>query len=142
MRAMLHERLLDLDTSPQISPVTVLFFGCRSKSQDDLFGEEWRSSTIGISFQSGVSVVTAYSRDQSHKIYVTHKLKEFSAQVWDVINRGGFIFLSGSAKRMPQDVKRTLVAIVMENTGTTDLEAAKYVANLEKQGRYVAEVWS
>ena len=86
--------------------------------------------------------MTAYSRDQQQKIYVTHKLREHSAQVWDVIRRGGYIFLSGSAKRMPQDVKRTLVAIIMENNGMTDVDATKYIADLEKHGRYVAEVWS
>ena len=96
----------------------------------------------GMPFHDGVSVLTAYSRDQPQKVYVTHKLKEFSSQVWDVIQRGGYIFLSGSAKRMPQDVKRTLMAIVAENAGMTNVEAAKYVATLEKQGRYIAEVWS
>lgn len=142
MRAMLHERMLDTDSKSDKAPVTVLFFGCRSRNQDDLFEPEWQSADLSSPFKNGVSIIKAYSRDQTHKIYVTHKLKEHSAEVWEVLQRGGIIYISGSAKRMPQDVKNTLMEIVIENTGLSRQDASKWMASLEKQGRYVTEVWS
>jgi len=88
----------------------ITVFGCRHKSKDFLYEAEL------INYKNE-GVIThlwvAFSRDQNEKVYVQHKLLEDSAIVWDYIhNKNASIFISGSANRMPQDVRLAFKDII------------------------------
>jgi sulfite reductase alpha subunit-like flavoprotein len=82
--------------SPQASPPrtgsTVLFFGCRKRQSDFLYECEWRpNSAADADFYSdregNISVITAFSRDQESKLYVTHKIRTHADLVWQALEQ-------------------------------------------------------
>ena len=52
------------------------------------------------------------------------------------------MFVAGSAKNMPKDVRAALTDVVSRNAGLSAEEAASYVLKLERSGRYIVEAWS
>ena len=114
----------------------ILIFGCRSKLNDFYYENDWK----GL---SNVSVWPAFSRDQSQKIYVQHKMIERGAELWKLIHdEGAFIYLSGNAKRIPVDIEDALVTIFKEHGGLDPSDANAYLSNLRRAGRFQEECWS
>lgn len=52
------------------------------------------------------------------------------------------MFISGSAKNMPSDVRKALKGVIMSHGLKSDDEANAIISSLEKKGRYVVEAWS
>lgn len=72
---------------------TILYFGCRKRSEDFLYEDELleyeKNGTL-------TKLYLAFSRDQAHKIYVTHLLRNNMKEVWDVIGeRNGHLYICG-----------------------------------------------
>ena len=61
-----------------------LYFGCRNEAGDFLYRDEWQALKSGGALGS---VVTAFSRDQECKVYVTHRLREHGNQVWQLLQQ-------------------------------------------------------
>ena len=90
LRAMLQERIHEQDTNQNL-----LIFGNRSRALDFLYSDEWKSYE-----DSGkLRMLTAFSRDQPHKIYVQDRLKSVGDTIWRWIHVGGVIFLCGYAAK-------------------------------------------
>lgn len=71
---------------------TILYFGCRKQKEDFLYEDELRE----FEKSALLKLYCAFSRDQPHKVYVTHLLKQNADEVWDVIgNRAGHIYVCG-----------------------------------------------
>ncbi|XP_067662793.1 NADPH-dependent diflavin oxidoreductase 1-like [Haliotis asinina] len=117
----------------------VLFFGCRSQSADYYCGREWEE----LSGRGLLQVLTAFSRDQEHKVYVQHLIRDNAALVWDLLdNHQAWFFIAGNAKRMPDDVKEALQDVVMSAGGRNATEAAEYITQMEAKKHYQVEAWS
>ncbi len=84
---------------------------------------------------------TAFSRDQSHKVYVQHRMREQGADLWRWLEDGAFLYVCGDAQRMARDVDGALKAIVAERGGMSAERAAEHVAGLAKAGRYCRDVY-
>ncbi|XP_072096676.1 NADPH-dependent diflavin oxidoreductase 1 isoform X2 [Mobula birostris] len=70
-----------------------LFFGCRGKSKDFFCQAEWED----LQHKGLLSLFTAFSRDQDHKIYVQHRIKENGAVVWDLIgSKKAYFYIAGT----------------------------------------------
>lgn len=120
-----------------------LFYGCRYKAEDFLFKEELEIFKKNGILDKKNGIVTAFSRDQDEKIYVTHKLKEYSDLVYDlIVNKGCFIFVSGSAKNMPNDVLMTLEEIVSKGGNIHYTIAKEYFNSLKNKNHFIMEIWS
>ena len=52
------------------------------------------------------------------------------------------MLISGSAKRMPQDVVQAFVEILQTHGGATEEEAKAYISAMERARRLVIEAWS
>ena len=112
-----------------------VFFGSRSESKDFYFREDWEA-------MPEVTLLTAFSRDQEEKVYVQHLIKKNGELVVDlIVKRGGWFLVAGNAKRMPDEVRETLRAVVSKHFGSED-EGERYVARMEVEGRYQTETWS
>jgi sulfite reductase alpha subunit-like flavoprotein len=61
---------------------SLLFFGCRNELGDYYYREE-----LGDFVQHGVllPVVTAFSRDQAKKVYVSQRIRENAQLVWKML---------------------------------------------------------
>ncbi|KAI9336219.1 hypothetical protein DFJ73DRAFT_850762 [Zopfochytrium polystomum] len=118
-----------------------LFTGFRGRKSDFLFEEDWNA----MAASGGLRVFPAFSRDQEEKEYIQHKLLREKTVVWDVIERGGFLYLSGNAKNIPKSIADALVSIVRELGGpslASEAAAQELVGELEKSRRYQTECWS
>lgn len=114
--------------------------------------------------QSPLDVITAFSRDQQAKVYVQDRIREHSALVWEFLReRHATVVVCGSSGQMPKAVRQALVDALVEQgqirrddtkgpLGEADDEsgqehiadhdaAEKYLARLEKEGRYKQETW-
>ena len=84
---------------------------------------------------------TAFSRDQSQKVYVQHRLREKGAEIWSWLQDGAYLYLCGDAERMAPDVDAALAAIAEEHGGLSKEAAAEYMANLRAVKRYRRDVY-
>jgi len=73
-------------------------------------------------------VLTAFSRDNEDgsKNYVQHAIKQNKQLLQPLIEKGGFIFVSGRAKLMPKSVEKAFVEVA----------GAEVVASMKQTKRY------
>jgi sulfite reductase (NADPH) flavoprotein alpha-component len=132
-RAFLEERRA---TAPDSK--NWLFFGDQHVATDFLYQEE-----LETMFSEGVltHLDTAFSRDQSEKIYVQNRMLENAARLWEWIGNGAHIYVCGDAKRMAKDVDAALLQIVREQGELTDEAAQAFVNQLKSEKRYQRDVY-
>lgn len=115
-----------------------LFFGERSEQTDFLYCNELREMR-----DSGhlTRLDTAFSRDQSHKIYVQDRVVEHGAQFWSWLQDDARIYVCGDATYMAKDVDAALHMVVEKHGGMNAEDAQEYVAKLHEEGRYHRDVY-
>ncbi|OCB45258.1 sulfite reductase subunit alpha [Mycobacterium vulneris] len=115
-----------------------LFFGDRRRATDFLYGEE----LTGFA-QSGTltRLDVAFSRDQETKVYVQHRMRENSAELFSWLQDGAHLYVCGDADRMAKDVDAALHEIVAESGGMDADAAHAYVNDLIKTHRYLRDVY-
>ncbi|OAL27049.1 hypothetical protein AYO20_09857 [Fonsecaea nubica] len=104
-RAFVQERAF-LAKSGQEVGQTVLFFGCRRRSEDFLYEKEWQDykDALGEKFQ----LFTAFSRETSQKVYVQHLLAEQSDLIYSLLQHKAYFYVCGDAAHMAKDVNEAL----------------------------------
>jgi sulfite reductase alpha subunit-like flavoprotein len=87
---------------------SVLFFGCRRRDEDFIYSDEFEEAQ-----KSGAltHLVTAFSREQAHKVYVQDRVKEEAKLIRTLFDEGAVIYICG-ATAMGQSVKDALAPIV------------------------------
>ncbi|CAG2236503.1 Sulfite reductase [NADPH] flavoprotein alpha-component,NADPH-dependent diflavin oxidoreductase 1 [Mytilus edulis] len=115
-----------------------LYFGCRNKDNDYYCQDEWTA----LVDKGLLNLITAFSRDQDDKIYVQHKILESKLMLWNILENGGWFYVAGNAKRMPDDVKDAVKQVIMDCGSKSEDEAEQYIHKLEQCRRYQAETWS
>ncbi|KAG5499860.1 hypothetical protein GH5_03996 [Leishmania sp. Ghana 2012 LV757] len=118
---------------------SILFFGCRRHAEDHIF-EEYCTEALHDGVLSVLDV--AYSRDQDHKVYVQHRLRERGAEIWEMLVAGANVYICGDARRMAKDVEAELKRIVEVQGKMSREAAAEYIGAMEKSDRYLKDVWS
>lgn len=132
MRSFLQDRIFDGINS------NILVFGARNREMDFFFKDEFESYT-----RTGLTLFTAFSRDQREKVYVQDRIIENSELIWDAIaNKGAFVYLSGNAKSMPDDVKDAFKKVIKLCGNMSDIESDEYFKELKISGRFQQECWS
>ncbi|XP_064459567.1 methionine synthase reductase-like [Ornithodoros turicata] len=126
-----------------------LFFGCRYRDLDFLYREE-----LDRLLKKGVlsRLFVAFSRDarngeesdSARPKYVQDSLRQHKEDVSELIVKGGArVFVCGDAKNMANEV-RTAFCEALRNSGTLGSaeEAESYVKTMQKEGRYMQDVWA
>jgi sulfite reductase (NADPH) flavoprotein alpha-component len=116
-----------------------LFFGSQKARCNYFYEEEF--DQLG---KEGVltRIDCAFSRDQSHKIYVQDRMLENAAEIWKWIEgEGAHFFVCGDARRMAKDVDAALRKIVQDQGGKNTDEANEYVEKLKSDKRYKRDVY-
>ncbi|OTG87771.1 hypothetical protein B9T31_04585 [Acinetobacter sp. ANC 4558] len=105
-----------------------LIFGERQQAHDFFFKE-----TIEIWQNMGIlsKLDVAFSRDQSEKIYVHHKIRENAKELQSWVESGAVIYVCGSIQGMASDVDQVLTEIL----GETQMDS------LRQNGRYRRDVY-
>ncbi|MGC3967874.1 MAG: sulfite reductase subunit alpha [Pirellulales bacterium] len=83
----------------------------------------------------------AFSRDGTTKVYVQDRLRENAAELWDWLQAGAHFYICGDAKKMAVDVEGTLRDVIAKHGGLDESGAKKYLAEMQKAGRYQKDVY-
>ena len=115
-----------------------LFFGNPHFEQDFLYQTEWQQY-----LKSGVleRLDVAFSRDQAHKVYVQHRIKEQGEALWQWLERGAHLYICGDADRMAKDVHQALLEVIAEHGGKSREQAEAYLDSLRADRRYQKDVY-
>ncbi|KAL1956253.1 hypothetical protein VTO42DRAFT_7513 [Malbranchea cinnamomea] len=123
-----------------IGPI-VLLYGGRNRAADYYFEEEWEELKRSLD----LTVLTAFSRDQKHKVYVQDRIRENRELFFKVLyEMQGTVFICGSSGKMPQAVREALVETFQQMhdyPASNRQDAERYLMGMEKVGRYRQETW-
>jgi sulfite reductase (NADPH) flavoprotein alpha-component len=114
-----------------------LFFGEQHRATDFLYGEE----LLAWERDGHVRLDLAFSRDQSEKIYVQHRMREQARDIWAWLEDGAEVFVCGDKDRMAADVDSQLHEIVRTQGGRTEDQAHEYIEALKAARRYKRDVY-
>ncbi len=114
------------------------FFGEQHFITDFLYQTEMQNYV-----QTGVlnKLDLAFSRDQDQKIYVQHRMLEKANELYQWIDGGASVFISGTKDPMSKDVENTLLQIIEEQGKKPKEDAKKYLEQLKKEGRFEKDVY-
>ena len=114
-----------------------LFFGDQRRTADFLYEDEFAAD-----HRDGLltRLDAAFSRDQAERIYVQHRMRERSAELWAWLQEGAHLFVCGAA-RMARDVDAALAAIIARQGGMALGEAKAHLAMLAREQRYRRDVY-
>jgi sulfite reductase (NADPH) flavoprotein alpha-component len=115
-----------------------LFFG-HQRSDCDFFYEDELKAMKANGVLTRLSL--AWSRDTGEKFYVQDRMREVGRDLWSWIADGAHIYICGDAKRMAKDVERALVDIVAQHGVRSANEAAHFIGELKKNGRFQQDVY-
>ena len=116
-----------------------LFFGEQRRASDFLYEQELTAMQAEGSL---TRLDVAFSRDVAgQKVYVQHKMKEASAEIYAWLQEGAHFYVCGDGARMAKDVDAELQAIAAREGGLDAEGAAKYVEDLKKAKRYKRDVY-
>jgi len=112
-----------------------LFFGARRFTHDFLYQLEWQDWLA-----SGVlnRIELAFSRDQSAKVYVQHRMWEARRDLYAWLQDGASLYVCGDAKAMAKDVHAMLLRVIADQSGG---DATAYLRALQQAGRYLRDVY-
>jgi len=138
-RGFLQERKCQREEGKPVGD-TILYFGCRKKSEDYLYEEELKGFVADGTI---TKLYAAFSRDQEQKVYVTHLLKQNQEELWDIIGkRNGSVYICGDARSMAKDVREIMLDVIAKFDNKSKSEAEAFLKRMESQRRYSADVWS
>ncbi|RYP18766.1 hypothetical protein DL767_009766 [Monosporascus sp. MG133] len=126
IRSLIHDRL-----SYPVCGENVLIFGGRNRKADFYFSNEWKDL--------GVTVHTAFSRDQKEKIYVQDVIRQQAGLICYLVQKGAIMCLCGSSGKMPEAVRQALYDALVIGGLAPNAEAAKHIFN--NRVEYWEEVW-
>ena len=115
-----------------------LFFGDQHRDHDYIYSDElagWHSGGLLDRLD------LAFSRDQSRKVYVQHRMREHGADLFAWLQNGGHFYVCGDATRMAKDVDKALHDIIAEHGAMGTEQATEYVNDLKREKRYVRDVY-
>lgn len=126
-------------TVPYEAPDNILVFGCRKERMDFYYNNEWDT----LAKASKLSLYTAFSQDQWHKIYVQQIIRDTQGGTLisvHILEKNGAIFIAGSAK-MARAVKDEIVECLSKVLGGTK-EALEVLKTMQRNGKFAVEAWS
>jgi sulfite reductase (NADPH) flavoprotein alpha-component len=133
-RAFMQERLFQ-KAQGHLMGKSWIFFGERYPTCF-FYKDFWQQCQKTLDFE----ITCAFSREQSHKVYVQDKLWQERNRVWPFLEEG-IIYVCGDAKHMAKDVEATLLGIIEEVGGYEPQSAKDYLKNLRKEKRYLRDVY-
>lgn len=110
-----------------------LFFGERHEQENFYYQTYWKQ----LESQGYLRLTTAFSRDQAHKIYVQHRMKEHGQELFNWLQRGAYLYVCGDMKRMAKDVEAVLLEILSDN----GVDPKAYLKELRHSKRYQRDVY-
>jgi sulfite reductase (NADPH) flavoprotein alpha-component len=115
-----------------------LFFGEQRSATDFYYRDELEQM---LSDRHLTKLSTAFSRDQSEKIYVQRRLLENAGELWSWLQEGAHFYVCGDASRMAKDVDAALHQAVAQAGQLGSGGAVEYVNKMRSEKRYQRDVY-
>jgi sulfite reductase alpha subunit-like flavoprotein len=119
----------------------ILLFGCRKEKADFYYEKEWKD----MEHSGRLGLLTAFSRDQWHKIYVQQKLRKVDEEhnflARHILEKSGAVYVAGGPK-MARAVKEEIIESLARVLDGGEKQAIQLLVKLQRQGRYSVEAWS
>jgi sulfite reductase (NADPH) flavoprotein alpha-component len=115
-----------------------LFFGDRTFTHEFLYQLDWQDA---LKDGSLTHMDVAFSRDRPDKIYVQHKVWERRHELVEWLDGGAHFYVCGDAKAMAKDVRAMLVNAYADVKTLSPEAAEQAVATLEREKRYLQDVY-
>jgi len=115
-----------------------LFFGDQHFVTDFLYQTEWQN---WLETGALTQLTVAFSRDQSQKVYVQHKMMQHGQQLYEWLASGASLYVCGAKHPMSTDVEDTLMQLIEKFGNKTIEEAAQFVEQLRDEERYLKDVY-
>lgn len=114
------------------------FFGEQHFASDFLYQTEMQTF-----HQTGVlnRLDLAFSRDQAEREYVQHRMLENASAIYEWIEQGAHLYVSGVKDPMSREVEQALLQIISEQGKKTAEEATAFLEQLRKENRYEKDVY-
>ncbi|MBU7595346.1 assimilatory sulfite reductase (NADPH) flavoprotein subunit [Metabacillus halosaccharovorans] len=115
-----------------------MFFGDQHFVTDFLYQTEWQKW-----LKDGVltKMDVAFSRDTEEKVYVQHRMKEHSKELFEWLEQGAVVYICGDEKHMAHDVHQSLIDIIEKEGGLSREKAESYLADMQQTKRYQRDVY-
>jgi NADPH-dependent sulfite reductase flavoprotein alpha-component len=115
-----------------------LFFGGQHRDQNYYYRDDFEDMA-----RDGLldRLDLAFSRDQSSRVYVQHRMLARGAEVWRWLDDGAHFYVCGDAARMAKDVDAALTTIIERHGGLSHEQAHDYKRELVAAKRYVRDVY-
>ena len=111
-----------------------LFPTCFYLYEDEL--ESWKTSGILDSLR------VAFSRDiPGQKVYVQNLMREDREKLWELLEKGAYVYVCGDASSMAREVQDVFREIIAEKKNGMS-SADDFMKMLRNKGRYCEDVWS
>ena len=117
-----------------------LFFGEQHRETDFLYEQELTAYHLRGNLHR---LDLAFSRDQSYKVYVQHRMLEQAKEIWNWLQNGAYFYVCGDAKHMAKDVHQALIEIAQKEGGLSAEGASEFVnvTLMKTQKRYLRDVY-
>jgi sulfite reductase alpha subunit-like flavoprotein len=140
-RGFLEQQQQQETTTKSKAGESWLFYGCRDRTKDFLYEKDFtmlhEEKKVLHHYQ------TAFSREQSTKVYVQHLMENNKEKLGQLIlEEGAYIFVCGDGMHMAKDVQNKLNEILCKQGKMTAIDADKMLKDMLKSGRYVRDIWS
>ena len=134
-RAFLEQREHD-----QASGRNWLIFGDQSEHTEFYYKEQiegWLENDTLHRF------TTAWSRDQTEKIYVQHRMEEYGEEIWQWLSDGAYFYICGDKQYMAKDVHKVLIKLAQQHGEMSEAEATHYIEKvlMRQEKRYLRDVY-
>ena len=117
---------------------TWLFFGEQRFRTDFLYQAEWQQFLKDGTLEK---MDVAFSRDQSEKIYVQHRILEQAETLYQWLESGAHIYVCGDMHHMAKDVHQALIDVIEQQSERTAAQAAEWLDELLAEKRYQRDVY-
>jgi NADPH-ferrihemoprotein reductase len=131
MRAFLQERRWQREKLEKNAVgETILFFGCRNRSEDYILAKELQEYVDDGTLNK---LHVAFSRETSKKVYVQHLISQEGSSLHDlIVDKKANIYVCGATK-MGSDVQHAFNEILKKDPS--------FVKKMQSEHRYIQELW-
>lgn len=114
-----------------------LFFGDWKEGEHFYYRDYWES----LSSKGVLKMDLAFSRDQSEKVYVQHRMLEKGKELFQWLEEGAYFYVCGNASRMAKDVEKALHEVLEKYGSLSEEESKAYVKKMRSEKRYLRDVY-
>ncbi|WP_112264511.1 cytochrome P450 [Lentzea terrae] len=115
------------------------YFGCDHPDVDYLHRAEMEAAQEA----GAVSMRPAFSQAPVAGVtFVQDRIAAEGEEVWDLLSRGGRVYVCGDGRRMAPAVREAFMELYRKHTGGDERQAALWLAGMQESDRYVEDVWA